>query len=374
MLKALVGSLDAHSAFLTEDEREEREESWGPGKRLYGVMMRGRGLTPWGMLLDAPTPGSSAALNGLAAGQVLLSVAGTSTVGLAMAEVSALYLPTEATVRLEVGTLRNRRVVSRRVVTLRRGAVVDEPHRVTTKLDRVDGVRVLTVTFASFFSGLAGQVERALTHAKADVVVLDLRGNGGGLVDEALRVADLFCADDVFLLTRGPQGLRRWTSPGLPQAWSGPVVVAVGEGTASASELLAGTLQAKGRALLVGGPHTWGKGTMQEPLHARLDLSWGELVVTTAQTFLLDGRSPQCAGLALDLPLGPAPAQPHNECDAAGSLAAAEVDSLLSEEDQARRVDVMFYDAMLADAGSVLNVAAGLVRAQRELQDPVSTR
>ena len=135
------------------------------------------------------------------------------------------------------------------------------------------------------------------------VLLLDLRGNPGGLRDEAVDVADLFLDPrDEILVSRGraPGDNHRW-SDYRPQRWPDlPVVVMVSAGTASAAEIIAGALQDHDRALVVVDT-TYGKGIVQTVFNLAPDLA---LRMTTARWYTPSGRSIQ--GAALDSAMGAA--------------------------------------------------------------------
>ncbi len=118
--------------------------------------------------------------------------------------------------------------------------------------------------------------------------VLDLRGNGGGLVDEAQLVASAFLRDGAIVTTRGrsvpERTLKATGDPVIPKA---PVVVLVNSGTASASEIVAGALQDRKRAKLVGS-RTFGKGVFQEVIELS---NGGALDITAGQYFTPNGRN-----------------------------------------------------------------------------------
>jgi carboxyl-terminal processing protease len=135
------------------------------------------------------------------------------------------------------------------------------------------------------------------------VLLLDLRGNPGGLRDEAVEVADLFLDPGKEILVsrgRAPGDNYRWSDSRL-QRWPDlPVVVMVSGGTASAAEIIAGALQDHDRALVVGDT-TFGKGIVQTVFPLAPDLA---LRMTTARWYTPSGRSIQ--GAALDSAMGAA--------------------------------------------------------------------
>lgn len=135
------------------------------------------------------------------------------------------------------------------------------------------------------------------------VLLLDLRGNPGGLRDEAVEVADLFLDPrDEILVSRGraPGDNRRWSDFRVQRWPELPVVVMVSGGTASAAEIIAGALQDHDRALVVGDT-TFGKGIVQTVFTLAPDLA---LRMTTARWYTPSGRSIQ--GSALDSAMGAA--------------------------------------------------------------------
>jgi len=129
-------------------------------------------------------------------------------------------------------------------------------------------------------------------------IIFDLRGNSGGLLQQAQQVTDLFVEDGKVLVERWNDGSERApeTAPG-DLGEDVPLVVLVDRGTASAAEIVAGALQDHERAILIG-ETTFGKGVVQ----LVLTLSDGsELMVTSAQWFTPDGRAIHGKGLAPDI-------------------------------------------------------------------------
>jgi carboxyl-terminal processing protease len=153
------------------------------------------------------------------------------------------------------------------------------------------GRRFGVLTLHQFTSGAHGEVTSALRRFQrrdVDGVVLDLRGNGGGLVREAQLVASAFLRDGPIVTTRGrdvPE--RTLEAVGDPIAPDLPLVVLVDRHSASASELVAGALQDRKRAVVVG-TRTFGKGVFQEVI--RLS-NGGALDITAGRYFTPSGRN-----------------------------------------------------------------------------------
>jgi carboxyl-terminal processing protease len=153
------------------------------------------------------------------------------------------------------------------------------------------GIKIGDLTLTSFTQGagaeLRNDVRKALG-AGARALILDLRENGGGLLDEAVSVASIFIPDGTIVSTAGRSQPRQvYLAKGGAIAAKVPMVVLVDRGTASAAEIVTGALQDRGRALVIG-IHTYGKGVFQEiePLP-----NGGALDITVGEYFTPSGRN-----------------------------------------------------------------------------------
>ncbi len=161
----------------------------------------------------------------------------------------------------------------------------------------------------------SGDVARLITqlkHAGVDGIVLDLRHNGGGYLNEAVNVAGLFIPPEPVVLVRDSDGdvqIPPDTDPSV--AYRGPLAVLVDRFSASASEIVAGALQDYGRAIVVGDSSTHGKGTVQTVLDmknlsrllAYSPVKTGAVKITTQKFYLPDGASTQLRGVIPDIVL-----------------------------------------------------------------------
>ena len=136
-----------------------------------------------------------------------------------------------------------------------------------------------------------------LQEKEVDAIVLDLRNNGGGSLQEATELTGLFIEQGPTVLVRDAQGqVQVLDDPDSGVAYAGPLAVMVNRLSASASEIFAGAMQDYGRALIVGEP-TFGKGTVQ----SIQPLNHGELKLTLAKFYRVSGQSTQHRGVVPDI-------------------------------------------------------------------------
>ena len=188
--------------------------------------------------------------------------------------------------RVRLTLRRDGRTIERRVTRAQVSIPVVE-----SNVEKRDGRRYGVVSLAQFSSGAHAEVYDAVRRVmERDVtgLVFDLRGNTGGLVEEARLVASAFLPEGEIVTTRGRSVQTKvYRATGSPVAEKIPMVVLVDEGSASASEIVAGALQDRKRARLVG-TATYGKGVFQQVIP--LD-NGGALDFTVGQYFLPSGRN-----------------------------------------------------------------------------------
>lgn len=243
----------------------------------------------------SPLEGSPALAAGVQAGDVVMSIDGTDTLGLSTDECIDLLLgeegdPVTIVVRRgddEEKTIEiiRRRIETRSVKGLRRqGEAWDH----ITDAERGIGYVKLTQFTQRSIEELRTVLED-LDDAGVRGMILDLRFNGGGTLEGAIDVADLFLDRGVIVSVRDRDGDgRSWTADDDEEDWELPMVVLVNDASASASEIVAGALQSHGRAKILG-ERTYGKGSVQEVRILPQDR--GTLKLTTARYYLPDGRN-----------------------------------------------------------------------------------
>jgi carboxyl-terminal processing protease len=285
-ISGVVASLgDRFSHYLSPSEFHEFEAP--PSFTGIGVVV---GPERRGLLIARVFDSSPAARAGLQAGDLIEGVNGRRLAGLSADAATALIkgLPgTDVTL-----SIREHRAGHTLVHTLKiTRATISEPV-VASQTRTVHGVKLGVVALATFSPGAHGEVRTAVEHelhaAHARGIVLDLRANGGGLVEEARLIASIFIPKGTIVTTRGrTQPTDTLTAAGDAISPSIPVVVLVDSNTASASEIVTAALQDHHRATVVG-THTFGKGVFQEeqPL-----ANGGALDITVGEYFTPNGRN-----------------------------------------------------------------------------------
>lgn len=262
-LKAIVGSLDDRfSEYYTPEEAEQVAQNLSGEFEGVGMSVDSRN-TKKGLRVARVFPDSPAKEAGIKPGDLITEVDGESIAG-EEAEVST------AKIRGEAGT----------EVTLTVKSPGDEPRReklerrkleiplVAGKIVERGGAKLAHIRLAGFDQGAHGQLRKEIDKrlkAGAQGIVLDLRGNGGGALDEGILVASTFLEEGKLVVTtRGrTQPEQKLEARGDPIDDDVPVVVLVDDHSASASEIVTGALRDHGRATVVG-EKTFGKGVFQQ--------------------------------------------------------------------------------------------------------------
>ncbi|OCP17935.1 MULTISPECIES: carboxy terminal-processing peptidase [unclassified Ensifer] len=153
-----------------------------------------------------------------------------------------------------------------------------------------------------------GKLLDELKQEKVDSVLIDVRNNGGGSLEEAIDLTGLFIGNGPVVQQRGSDGKVAIRSSDFPApVWTGPVAVLINRGSASASEIFAAAIQDYGRGVIVGEP-SFGKGTVQtvvslDQMVRNSKPEFGELKVTIAQFFRINGGTTQLHGVTPDITL-----------------------------------------------------------------------
>lgn len=294
-VRGMVATLDPHSVFMDPDElRSLRADSSGEfgGLGLELTQLSGE-LAVLAALDDTP-----AARAGIRRGDIIRAIDGHPTAGLSLDQASS-RLKGAAGSEVRLSLWRPAFTAPRDLVLVR------------------DRIRVESIV-SQLLDGSVGHVrirsfqehtERELAQALVDLrraaganwkgLVLDLRDNPGGLLEQGVRVADRFIARGIIVTTRGRNGrhteVDRATTRGTEPDY--PLVVLVNAGTASAAEIVAGALQDHDRGVVLGTP-TYGKASVQ----TIIDFDDGSgLKLTIARYYTPNGRSIQESGITPDV-------------------------------------------------------------------------
>lgn len=295
-IDGMLTSLDPHSSYLSpEDAADMRVQTRGEFGGLGIEVTQEEGFVK----VVSPMDGTPADAAGIEAGDFITHVDGTSVLGLALDEaVDLMRGPVGSEIIItvvregeaepfDVSIIRDTITLTAVRTRLQGDAVV---LRVTTFNDQ---------TYSNLAEGLSEQVEAAGGIENVEGIVLDLRNNPGGLLNQAIRVSDAFLEKGEIVSTRGrepEEGDRYNATPG-DLAEGKPIVVLINGGSASASEIVAGALQDHRRAIVVG-TKSFGKGSVQTVMPLRGD---GAMRLTTARYYTPSGRSIQALGVSPDI-------------------------------------------------------------------------
>jgi carboxyl-terminal processing protease len=269
-IQGMVGALDPHSAWIDADEFDEHRDA----EPYIGIGIEVTRDPSQAVVVSTLHQKGPAARDGLLHGDLIMAVGQTSVMELSDTEIAAL--------------LTGKRGEPVELTVLRDNANI----KIHTVRDIIDTSAVSSITtfknigyvkLSSFEDQAANDLQSAVNTLESKGatagLVLDLRGNGGGLLDEAVSIVDLFIDAGLVVTTESRvEGSRHYhASPTTPFV-SLPLVVLIDEGTASAAEVVAGALRDYNRALLIG-TSTFGKRSVQTlyetPAHGALKLTIG---------------------------------------------------------------------------------------------------
>ena len=293
-INGMLTSLDPHSAYLTEEDfRYMNEQTKGKFGGLGIQVTMENGVVK----VISPIDDTPAYKVGIKAGDYITDIDGKTVIGMTLNEaVSKL--------RGKIGT--------KVTVTIRR--VNEKPFTVTMKREeiKIDSVKseikngdILYVRISAFNEDIDKDTEKAVVEAQKKLknklagIVLDVRNNPGGLLEQAIGVSDLFLdhGEIVSTRSRNEEDTVKYSATAGDIAQGLPMVVMINEGSASASEIVAGALQDHHRAVILG-EKSFGKGSVQTVLQLRNNAA---MRITTARYYTPSGRSIQAKGIEPDV-------------------------------------------------------------------------
>jgi carboxyl-terminal processing protease len=296
-INGMVSSLDPHSSYMDPKEFADMQvQTRGEFGGLGLEVTQEDGLVKVVTPID-DTPASRA---GLKTGDFISAIDGTSIQGMPLNEaVSRMRGPENSKVTLTILRTGEKRPLD---VVLTRAVIRVE----SVKYERKGDIGYIRIS--SFSEKTDAGLKKALADLKKQIgpglirgYVLDLRNDPGGLLDQAIAVSDDFLTGGEVVSTRGRRtdDTQRYNARGGDLADGKPILVLINEGTASASEIVAGALQDHRRATIVG-VTSFGKGSVQTiiPLGGQRG---GALRLTTAKYYTPSGRSIQATGITPDI-------------------------------------------------------------------------
>jgi len=301
-LKAFMSAMDPHTVYFDAEEDEEFVGRLEPNFAGIGVQIR---PCPLGALIEDIIKGGPSEKSGkFVPGDQIVRVDDFVLAGLPINKIVRRIKGEKGTeVKL---TVLKRETKQTELVTLKRDTINLAEMRVKGKTYDTPKGTVGLISVQSFYRGVHGDVKDRIKEISKDKplagLVLDLRDNHGGYLEEAVGLAGLFISSGPVVGERDGRNIISWKNdPDAEMFYSGPLVVLTNQFSASASEIVAGTLKDYNRGMIVSATQTFGKGTVQRviPL-STLNLP-GEIKITTHQYFLADGASVQQRGVEPDV-------------------------------------------------------------------------
>ncbi len=317
-INGMLTSLDPHSSYLNAESFDEmRTQTRGEFGGLGIEVTMEEGL----VRVVSPIDGTPASRAGIQPGDFITHLDGEPVMGLTLSEaVDKMRGPVNSKITLTI------RRANEETFDVNLTRDIIKIQSVRSRLEGDIGYIRITSFNEQTDTGLEEAVRRLKKEAggKLSGVVLDLRNNPGGLLDQAVAVADAFLEKGEIVSTRGRKAdeAQRFNAKEGDLIDGLPMVVLVNAGSASASEIVAGALQDHARAIILG-TETFGKGSVQTIIPVP---GHGAIRLTTARYYTPSGRSIQALGISPDIVVEQARIEPietgpvRHEADLRGAL------------------------------------------------------
>ncbi len=308
-INGMLTSLDPHSGYLSAKSFKEMQvQTKGEFGGLGIEVTMENGLVK----VVSPIDDTPAFRAGVKAGDYISQIDDEQVLGLTLSEaVERMRGPVGTEITIKV---------------LREGLSEPMDITITRDLIKIKSVRsraeedVIYIRVVSFSESTYESVKKQFTQQKKEIgdklkgIVLDLRNNPGGLLDQAIAVTDAFLERGEIVSTRerNPLNTKRYTARQGDMAEGLPMVVLINEGSASASEIVAGALKDHKRAVVLG-TKSFGKGSVQTVIPLK---NSGAMRLTTARYYTPSGISIQAKGIEPDIHVQPATVEPIDTKDA----------------------------------------------------------
>lgn len=308
ILKAVAKSLDAHSAYYTPEEAHEMRASLEKQFHGIGVMLREsiEGVCIVGLVKGGPAERSGQIL----IGDVITKIDGKSIRGLSYDEIlNRLQGTGNSHLQLQLKRLSQDKEATFNISLSREKIILQEERLQYSAEPCADGI-IGKLILPSFYESPDGsscekdirEALRALKkQGKLVGVILDLRDNSGGFLNQAVKVAGLFISSGVVVISKYAQGETHYMrNLDIRSYYEGPLIVLTSKASASAAEIVAQALQDYGTALVVGDDRTYGKGTIQYQTVTDQQAACF-FKVTVGRYYTVSGRSTQIDGVRSDI-------------------------------------------------------------------------
>ncbi|WP_187877966.1 S41 family peptidase [Helicobacter pylori] len=301
-IEGLLSNLDAHSAYLNEKKFKEFQAQTEGEFGGLGITV---GMRDGVLTVIAPLEGTPAYKAGVKSGDNILKINNESTLSMSIDDAINLMRGKPKT-PIQITIVRKNEPKPLVFNIIR--DIIKLPSVYVKKIEKTP---YLYVRVSGFDKNVTKSVLEGLkANPKAKGIVLDLRGNPGGLLNQAVGLSNLFIKEGVLVSQRGKNKEENleYKANGRAPYTNLPIAVLVNGGSASASEIVAGALQDHKRAVIIG-EKTFGKGSVQMLLPVNKDEA---IKITTARYYLPSGRTIQAKGITPDIVIYPGKV-PENE-------------------------------------------------------------
>jgi carboxyl-terminal processing protease len=289
-LKGLLSNLDAHSSFMDAKESKELQVQTNGEFGGLGISV---GMKDGALTVIAPIEGTPADKAGLKANDIILKIDDQATIGM--------------TIDKAVSLMRGKPGTPIKLTVIRKGEmkplvfnIIRDIIEIKSVYTKRIGDNILYLRVTSFDQKVVSSMKKAIkAHPKTKGIIIDLRNNPGGLLNQAIGVVDMFIDHGIIVSQKGRVASENivYNARKKGSDTKTPLVVLVNDGSASASEIVSGSLQDHKRAIIVG-TKTFGKGSVQ----VVMPVGNGEsLRLTIARYYLPSGRTIQAVGVTPDI-------------------------------------------------------------------------